>query len=371
MGHPDPAAGAHDRLERRHHTAGWNLRVDLAVAPHVADRLTVGGDEERLTVEAHAHELLEALLRPHRLAGHAQRRLSLGSDLGAIEVAGEPRDLLSQGAEEFRVGDGGRREGLSHLERLRPLGQGRHGPHDGHAHDEKGDQREAEGQHEEPYGVELPQHELRRVEGRRVQEHRQRSHGFVVLPQRSRVHVGLPALQSPEAGGDLVPANRLRDLGDLGAHGGRIGGGRRDGAGDTVVDGDAAILPSEAVQRTNQARRGAASHDGLDRLLEALGQETGSALQVVPEPLTLLADLEKREGSQDDQCGDPDGAENSKGHSHAAIRLTCLHECLALNTLEPTSESSAISGQPAAAKPSARSSLQPVSRTPGTTGCRG
>src|SRR3989441_5057762 len=67
----------------------------------------------------------------------------------------------------------------------------------------------------------------------------------------------------------------------------------------------------------------------LDRLLEPLAHEDGAALQIVEEPLALLADLEEREPPDDDQHREPDGADEANREFHRSEEHTSELQSLA------------------------------------------
>src|SRR5881227_2514031 len=88
--------------------------------------------------------------------------------------------------------------------------------------------------------------------------------------------------------------------------------------GSTVVDRDPTRRPAELLEDALDADRRAARDLRLDRLLEPLAHEDGAALQIVEEPLALLADLQEREPPDDDQHREPDGSDEANGEFHGA-----------------------------------------------------
>ena len=210
---PHPAARAHDRIHRRHQTAGRRLRVDLAAPPHMAHRLAVRDDDQQPAGKLLADELLQPRLGPHALAGQAQRRLLLRGGLGALHAAREARDLEGERPEQVGVGDVGRRHRAPAAERARPLRDLGHRPRDAHLHHERGDDRDDRGEHEEPDRAVTPPVPLDLVQMRSVEEHRDRTHRLVVVDERRRVHEPVDVAEHAEALGREVARDGVGHLG--------------------------------------------------------------------------------------------------------------------------------------------------------------
>jgi len=282
----------------------------------VAHRFSVGHDDERPAGEAEVDELLEALLRPDGLAHQAQRGLLLRRRPGPLHAPREPRHLARQRAEDVGVGHVGWRHVAPGAEALRPLRHLRHRLRDAAPHDDQRDERDDERQSEEPERVAPPEVPRRALQVRGVEDHHERAHRPVVPRERRRVHVRPPDTHDAKALAHDVVGDRVGHFGERRWEGRRDVGRRDHQAGEPVVHRDPAPRRPELLQYSLDARRRVARHLGLDRLLEPLAHEDRAALQVVDEPLALLADLQEREPPDDDQHREPDGPDQTNREFH-------------------------------------------------------
>ena len=215
----------------------------------------------------------------------------LGRRAGPLHAPREPGDLARERAEDVRVGHLRGRHVAPGAERLRPLRHLRHRGRHAAADEDQRDERDHECQREEPERVAPPEVPLRGLQVLGVEEHRQRAHRPLVLRERRRVHVRESSTDHAKALAHGVVGDGVGHLGER--RGKELGNvGRRDHqAGEAVVDRDPARRPAELLEDALDAHRRAARDLGLDRLLEPLAHEDSAALQIVEEPLALLADL--------------------------------------------------------------------------------